>query len=75
MLLYDSRVAWAKILWFKFHIPRISIVVWVAIHNRLNTLDWLVVFGTSNSAICCLCGVGPKDHNHLFFKCPFSYRV
>lgn len=72
---HGSRIVWAKILWFKFHIPRISTVVWVVIHNRLNTLDRLVVFGTSNSSICCLCGVGPEDHNHLFFKCPFSYRV
>ncbi|XP_028117723.1 uncharacterized protein LOC114315305 [Camellia sinensis] len=70
---HGSRVVWAKILWFKFHIP--STVVWVAIHNRLNTLDRLVVFGTSNSSICCLCGVGLENHNHLFFKCPFSYKV
>ncbi|KAL7265453.1 hypothetical protein ACSBR1_003264 [Camellia fascicularis] len=41
---HGSRVVWAKILWFKFHIPRISTVVWVAIRNRLNTLDRLIVF-------------------------------
>ena len=31
------KVLWAQLIWFPAHIPRVSMIVWVAIWNRLNT--------------------------------------
>lgn len=69
------KVQWAKLLWFKHHIPRISTIVWMAIHNRPNTLDRLAIFGVRDNSRCVLCEKDDEDHNHLFFDCPFSFRI
>lgn len=69
------KVQWAKLLWFKHHIPRISTIVWMAIYNRLSTLDGMVAFGVMDTSRCVLCEADDENHNHLFFECSYSFRI
>jgi hypothetical protein len=58
------------LLWFKGHIPRQSLILWLASLGRLRTMDRL--HGTASSALCVLCGLQVETHEHLFFECNYT---
>jgi hypothetical protein len=68
------KVAWHRSIWFPGHIPKCSLISWLAIHNRLYTGDILVLFGTISVSCCSFCS-GVESHDHLFFNCPFTSQV
>ncbi|KAL7246796.1 hypothetical protein ACSBR2_001828 [Camellia fascicularis] len=70
-----DKVAWANIIWGPHNIPKVSMVVWMAILGRLNTGDRLKIFEVTQSAEYVFCKHPYEDHNHLFFECPFSDRI
>ncbi|XP_028072512.1 uncharacterized protein LOC114274735 [Camellia sinensis] len=72
---HRPKVPWCQSIWFKFHIPRVRTIVWMAIQERLSTLNRLVMFGIKDSSLCVLCSAQVEDHNHLFFACPFSCQI
>ena len=67
---HHSRVTWYKLLWYPLAIPKCSFILWLAIRGRLGTLDRLHL--TPNIHTCFLCNNQGENHDHLFFKCPFS---
>lgn len=67
-------VSWSHVVWFPAHIPKCSLITWLAILNRLNTEDRLVLFGVKPSSCCSLCN-DSESHDHLFFSCPFASQV
>ena len=69
------KVFWAQLIWFPAHIPRVSMIVWVAIWNRLNTREKLMKIGVGSDSKCGLCQSETESHDHLFFNCPYSSRV
>lgn len=67
---------WCKVVWFNKHVPRWAFILWLAMQDKLNTLDRLLVWGVVNEANCVLCSIGNiEDHNHLFFDCSYSTAV
>ena len=72
---HQAVVPWACILWHKDHIPRASMIAWLACKNRLSTKDRLVRWGMAIDANCVLCGEGDESRDHLFFVCNFSRKV
>jgi hypothetical protein len=68
------KVPWHNNIWFSGHIPKCSMIAWLAIHNRLYTGDRLVLFGTIPVSCCSFCN-GVETHDHLFFNCPFTSQV
>ncbi|KAL4289532.1 hypothetical protein GQ457_14G001790 [Hibiscus cannabinus] len=58
-----------------FHIPKHSIVAWMAILNRLPTRDRLSSFGMQVETGCVLCGREQETRDHIFFDCVFSRKV
>lgn len=40
--------------------------------QRLPTRERLGRFGVCNDTQCCLCGLSPESHSHLFFQCNIS---
>ncbi|KAL4385159.1 hypothetical protein GQ457_15G001640 [Hibiscus cannabinus] len=70
-----ERVLWHKLIWHAFHIPKHSIVVWMAILNRLPTRDRLSSFGMQVEIGCVLCGRKQETRDHIFFDCVFSRKV
>lgn len=68
------KVDWSHLVWFPAHIPKCSVISWVAILGRLSTEVRLVLFGIKPTSCCSLCN-GSESHDHLFFNCPFSCQV
>ncbi|XP_038990693.1 uncharacterized protein LOC120113695 [Hibiscus syriacus] len=70
-----DKVRWHKIIWFPAHIPKFSLISWMAILDRLSTKDRLIRFGLTMDADCVVCGTGLESRDHLFADCPFSREV
>ncbi|KAL0288310.1 UNVERIFIED_CONTAM: hypothetical protein Sradi_7100800 [Sesamum radiatum] len=65
------RVFWHQLLGGKFSLPRHDCFLWLAVLERLSTLDriWVSTAGQS----CVLCGGQQREsHCHLFFQCSYS---
>ncbi|KAL0282966.1 UNVERIFIED_CONTAM: hypothetical protein Sangu_2919900 [Sesamum angustifolium] len=65
-----SKVGWYSLLLGPCKIPRYSFVLWIAILEKLSTMDkpWLSHLGGE----CVLCHREMEIHEHLFFQCSFS---
>lgn len=61
-------VDWAHLMWHKDHVPRCSIICWLACKNRPGTKDRLLQWGMNLDARCVLCGVDNEDRNHVFLQ-------
>lgn len=70
-----TKVPWANLVWGPPSIPRVSFVVWMAIHERLNTGDRLHLFGLVPNPTCPFCHGPEENHSHLFFRCVYSSRI
>ncbi|KAL0292810.1 UNVERIFIED_CONTAM: hypothetical protein Sradi_6971700 [Sesamum radiatum] len=67
----STQVPWRWLLGGKFKIPRHDFILWLALLERLSTLDRLWMMEQDSG--CVLCGrLHMESHDHLFFKCPFS---
>ncbi|KAL0457637.1 UNVERIFIED_CONTAM: hypothetical protein Slati_0390900 [Sesamum latifolium] len=69
----SPHVLWHRLLGGKFKIPRHNSILWLALLERLSTMDrpWV----PQQNIGCVLCnGVHNETHDHLFFKCTFSAR-
>ncbi|XP_059630195.1 uncharacterized protein LOC132273195 [Cornus florida] len=64
--------AWHHLIWFKYHIPKHSHIVWMAIRNRLYTLDSKPMKHKHKTNACFLCLSDWESLDHLFFKCKYS---
>ena len=71
----QERVDWHRLLWTPFAIPRHIVITWMALLNKLPTMDRLAAWGLEVSGICQLCQDGMESRNHLFFGCSFSRGV
>lgn len=60
------EVKWAELVWHKKYIPKHTIVIWLAVKQRLMTKDKLVKLGLTNNAKCVLCNCYDEDINHFF---------
>lgn len=43
--------------------------------NRCPTRDRLLAWGLPVDGTCLLCNLGPESRDHLYFQCPYSYRI
>ncbi|KAL0287710.1 UNVERIFIED_CONTAM: putative ribonuclease H protein [Sesamum radiatum] len=67
------HVFWHGLLQGKFKIPRHGFILWLAILEKLSTMDKPWVPSAENG--CVLCGgLFDETHDHLFFKCWYSKR-
>ncbi|KAJ9561158.1 hypothetical protein OSB04_006318 [Centaurea solstitialis] len=69
------NVDWHKLVWYSQGIPRHAFVLWLAIKEKLRTLDRLVAWKVRDDNICVLCHDGAESHSHLFVDCPYSKEV
>ncbi|KAE8690595.1 hypothetical protein F3Y22_tig00110893pilonHSYRG00037 [Hibiscus syriacus] len=67
------KVAWHHMVWFSGRIPKHTIIVWMAILNRLPTRVRLLRMGLAiESDSCLFCGNKAETRDHLFFECHFA---
>ena len=70
-----EKVEWHRLLWSSLTIPKHSVIVWMAILNRLLTLDWLISWGIETSGACCLCYEEIETIDLVFFECHYSKEI
>ncbi|KAL0281741.1 UNVERIFIED_CONTAM: hypothetical protein Sradi_7291700 [Sesamum radiatum] len=69
----SPRVGWYQLMGGKFGLPRHEFILWLAILERLSTLDRIWASPTGQK--CVLCGGQQREtHDHLFFHCSFTRR-
>ncbi|XP_062108252.1 uncharacterized protein LOC133819101 [Humulus lupulus] len=61
-------------IWDRFSIPKHRFIIWLALLERLPTLDRIQRFKTLHSINCVLCGNLAECHSHLFFSCSVSSK-
>ena len=71
----SEKVTWSRLLWGSQTIPKHSIVVWMAILNRLPTMDRLISWGIRMNGICCLCQLEHETRDHMFYGCSYSRSI
>ncbi|XP_030502443.2 uncharacterized protein LOC115717599 [Cannabis sativa] len=64
-----TRMNWCKEVWSRLNIPKHNVIAWLAMLNRLKTLDRLLRFGVQVTSVCCLCNLQMETCQHLFFEC------
>ena len=55
--------------------PKFAFIAWMAILNRLPTMDRLQTWGMDVAGTCVLCKQAMENRNHLFFGCSFSRKI
>ena len=68
-------VDWHTSVWFPQAVRRHAFIVWLVIHERLDTQDKLLKWGLINSMSCVFCRANVEDRNHLFFGCHFTAGI
>ncbi|KAJ9535294.1 hypothetical protein OSB04_un001606 [Centaurea solstitialis] len=68
-------VNWYNLVWFSQGIPRHAFFLWLAIKERLRTMDRLVNWRIKDVNACVLCSEGLESHSHLFVDCVYSKEV
>ena len=71
----QEKVEWHRLLWAPFTVPKCALIAWMAILNRLPTMDRLQAWGLEVTGICVLCKQGIESRDHLFFSCTFSKQI
>lgn len=69
------KVGWCKLVWSKMNLPRHSMILWLAFHEKLQTRVFLRMRGLDIDTVCPLCTVAEESRDHLFFNCDFSERL
>ena len=62
-------------VWFPQAIRRHAFIVWLVIHDRLDTQDKLLKWGLINSMSCVFCRENVEDRNHMFFGFQFTAGI
>ncbi|PKI38961.1 hypothetical protein CRG98_040644 [Punica granatum] len=71
----EARVRWHALVWKTPIIPRHSFISWLALDNKLATLDRVVAWNVAAGSIFPLCNEDNESRDHLFFACKFSKMV
>ncbi|XP_039070447.1 uncharacterized protein LOC120217411 [Hibiscus syriacus] len=68
----EQKVTWHKLTWFPLHIPKLSLIAWMIILNRLPTRDRLNTMGICTDLHCVNCDTNMESRDHLFMQCPLA---
>ncbi|KAE8729631.1 hypothetical protein F3Y22_tig00003480pilonHSYRG00012 [Hibiscus syriacus] len=66
------KVPWHKVVWFPLHIPKTSMITWMAIHDRLPTRARLSRMRIQTDELRVFCKEEIQTRNHLFTDCHFA---
>ncbi|XP_059669246.1 uncharacterized protein LOC132314389 [Cornus florida] len=65
-----ATLPWTHLAWGKPLIPKHAFTLWIAIKQKLSTLDRKCT-SHIDSVTCVLCNNALESHDHLFYMCPF----
>lgn len=67
--------SWARAIWFTQATPKYAFMAWLAVKNRMSTLDRIASWSPGVDGTCILCKNDAETRNHLFFECGYSAQV
>lgn len=70
-----SPCSWAKGVWFSHATPKFSFITWLAMLNRLATMDRISKWSLGVDTTCVLCKNAVETRDHLFFQCDYSSQL
>ncbi|XP_039008452.1 uncharacterized protein LOC120136511 [Hibiscus syriacus] len=70
-----DKVLWHNLIWFPLHIPKHSMIAWMAILDRLPTKVRLQHMGIVTDGLCVLCNESQETRDHMFIECPLASSV
>ncbi|XP_062099834.1 uncharacterized protein LOC133805685 [Humulus lupulus] len=70
----SNRTQWCSEVWGRLNIPKLSIILWLAMLDRLKTKQRLLRFQMVNNSLCLFCDIHEESVTHLFFDCHLSKR-
>ena len=70
-----EKISWHRLVWNPFVVPKHAVITWLAILNRLPTVDRLKAWGIDKDGLCTLCKQEQESRDHLFFECSYSKAV
>ena len=68
----NEKVAQHRLIWTPFVVPKHVVIAWLAILNRLHTIERLRAWGMDMDVLCSLSKQEQESRDHLFFTCFFS---
>ncbi|KAM6587484.1 hypothetical protein CsatA_010089 [Cannabis sativa] len=69
-----TKQKWCNEVWNRLNIPKHSVILWLAMLNRLKTKERLLKHGLQVSELCCLCNEQTETVQHLFFECDVAVK-
>lgn len=75
MLGATQRVSWAKVICHNCAPPKYMFIMWLLMHGRLATCQYLSSIGVSVDDNCSLCEGAVEMLDHLFFRCTLAAKV
>ncbi|KAH1067751.1 hypothetical protein J1N35_032738 [Gossypium stocksii] len=70
-----KKVPWQRLIWFPLHVPKHSLIAWMAILNRQPTRDRLIACGLNIDSSCLLCSSATETRDRIYFEREFSRRL
>lgn len=70
----NQVLTWTNGVWFPMRTPRFAFIAWLAMQNRLFTMDMISVWSQVD-VTCVLCKSNNESRDHLFFKCSYSSHL
>ncbi|GKD51469.1 RNA-directed DNA polymerase, eukaryota, reverse transcriptase zinc-binding domain protein [Tanacetum coccineum] len=70
-----AEVDWHRTVWFNKNIPIHAFILWMAIQDRLNTQEMIVVWSLDDGMKCVFYKQCMDSIKHLFFTCDFTLKV
>lgn len=70
-----AKCDWVKGAWFPMATLKFAFISWLAMRDRLSTMDRVSIWSLSVDTMCVLCKLAPESRNHLFFECVYSAQV
>lgn len=67
--------SWEKCVWFSKATPKFTFMTWVAMLDRLATMDRVVRWNQGVDVTCVLCRREAESRDHLFFRCSFTSMI
>ena len=66
---------WSSGIWFTNATPKFAFVTWLAVRDKLSTMDRIVKWDPGAVEMCVLCKNASETRSHLFFECSYSAQV
>lgn len=70
-----AQTDWAKSVWFSQATPKYAFISWLAMLDRLATMDRIVRWSSGVDDTCVLCKSALESRSHLFFECSYSSQL